>query len=243
MLIRETEAYMSMISRIFIGALGGLAAWLSKLLALDADALSQLVRHELWLQADEMKVSVFIILPVLVFLGALIAGLTDENLRLKLFAIGVSAPAIIAPWTAKSVLPGFAELEALGVTAAYAQTVDQRQQQRGIVDGVKILFGFTPIPRPEEQKYWVIASSHADLDEAFRAAAEINARDPELDAFVGNRMPDNPLYPVIVGGKDGYQSVDQAKLLQEQADKLGLTKQGSYLSSYAERFPEGGVPQ
>lgn len=234
---------MNGIIRAFIGALGGLAAWMSKLLALDAAKLSQLVEQEQWVEATELKVTIFIVLPILVFLGAVVAWLTDENLRMKLFAIGVSAPAIIAPWTTKAVLNDVASLDHAGfVTTAHAQTV-KAPGRGGIFDGLKILLGIQDLPDPKAERYWVIVSSHADLDAAFRTVADVNRQKPELAAFVGNRMPGNPLYPVIVGGEDGYLTLNDAKKLKEFTDKLGLAKGGSYLSAYADRFPADGVPR
>ncbi len=229
-------------TRACIGALGGFAAWLSKLLALDAATLNQFVEQQLWLQAADLKVSVFIILPVLVFLGAVIAWLTEESLRIKLFAIGVSAPAIIAPWTAKSTMNDIALLESIAlVQPAYAQTKDARQQ--GVVDGLKVLLGITEIPDPKEERYWVIVGAFSDLDQAYLLANEINRAHPDLAAFVGSRMPGNPLFPVIVGGKDGYMTLANAQKLQQHVNDLGLSKGGAYLSAYAERVPEDGNPR
>lgn len=231
------------INRFLIGALGGFAAWLSKLLALDAATLGQLVEHQLWVQAAELKVSIFVILPVLVFLGALVAWLTEESMRMKLFAIGVSAPAIIAPWTAKSVLPEVAMIEQFGfVQPAIAQS-GAAPTNSGVGEGLKFLFGFTPAPNPATQRYWVIVGSHRDLDEAFAGAKAVNNRDPRLNAFVGNRAPDNPFFPVIVGGPGGFLPLKEARKLKAYVDSLGVAKGGSYLSAFADRLPANGVPR
>ncbi|WEZ83341.1 hypothetical protein P6U16_00060 [Rhizobium sp. 32-5/1] len=98
-----TSGLLPMWQKGFIGSLGGLAAVVTKLLALDAVVLSTLLSADEFTKAASLKAMIFIQAPLLMFLGAVIACMMDESVRMKVFAIGVSAPALIAPWLAQPV--------------------------------------------------------------------------------------------------------------------------------------------
>ena len=234
---------MNGINRAIVGGLGGLAAWLSKLLALDIAMLGQLVDQQLWVQAAELKVNIYIFLPVLIFLGSLIAWMTEEKERFKLFAIGVSAPAILAPWLAKASISEMAMIDRMSIVSpAYAGAVSQ-DPRGAFSDGFKVLLGITEIPNPAEERYWVIIGSHVDLDRAFLQADDVNRNYPQLKAFVGNRAPGNPFFPVVLGGNEGYLTFKDATKLRNYANSIGISKGSGYLSSYPDRLPFNGPPR
>lgn len=84
--------------KMLIGGLGGLAACMSKILALDAATLAALLRADRVTEAENIRATILIHSPIMIALGMIVASMVDETIPIKLFAIGVSAPALIAPW-------------------------------------------------------------------------------------------------------------------------------------------------
>jgi len=209
---------MSVIEKILIGACGGLCAVMVKFLGQDFDLI---VQNAAILSADQIlsyKIGYGILTPILMFLGAILAWVTDEKKRIKLFAIGVAAPAIITTYSGGVKLAdGTSEtqlqrekIEFSLITAVHAEATKsmpqdsllQMQEQRSektaaqqITDGVKIFFGYGKTIK----RYWVIVGSYEDEITAQKMVDSINTRDPVLDAFVGIRNASG-IYPVIVGG-------------------------------------------
>ena len=85
---------MNTLVRIFAGLAGGLAAAASKILALDVPQLAQFTSTGRLDEMDELRVTIFIFTPILMFLGAIIAWASQENNRMKLLALGAAAPAL-----------------------------------------------------------------------------------------------------------------------------------------------------
>jgi hypothetical protein len=228
---------MNSLTRFFVGMIGGLVAACSKILALDISQLSTFLDQGNLSDLNDLKVTIYIFTPILVFLGGVIAWATSEESRMKLLAIGCAAPAIVAPWTAASPvepLSAFHLVPGSIVSTAFAQERKDSAAQSKFVTGVKVLFGIT---RPEDQKYWVIVGSHLELQSALEYAAALNSSDPDLQAFVGQRKPDNPYYPVIVGGQEAFLSLAEAKALRDQASRSPLVPRDAYLSNYRDRTP------
>ncbi len=227
---------MNSISRVTIGIVGGLVAASSKILALDAEKLAVLFEQGNIDEINSLKVTIFVVTPILLFLGGVIAWATSEESRIKLLAIGCAAPAIIAPWTAQAPFDVTAAVSSahFGLTStAYAQNTAQRSSSR-TVTGLKVLFG---IADPNAQKYWVIVGSHANLKQAEKQAKVLNAADPGLRAFVGQREPGNTKYPVIIGGPNGYLPLAAANKLKARAMISPLVSRPPNLSSYPGRLP------
>lgn len=89
----------------------------------------------------------------------------------------------------------------------------------------------------QESRYWVIAGSYTDPGRAQAHADRINKESGDLDAFVGNRQPNNAYYPVIVGD---YVPRKEADRLVDKALRLeSVRAYGSapYLSAYPDRRP------
>lgn len=221
--------------RLVVGMAGGLAATASKVMALDITRLSQALDQGNMAGISDLRVTIFIFAPILIFLGGLIAWATDESNRMKLLAIGCAAPALIAPWTAGDLTPKVASNGFSFASSAFAQEQGAPTEQGGFLNGVQVLLGLKTV---EEERYWVIVGSHATVPDAEAFAAAINAAKPELQAFVGNKSPDSDFYPVIVGGTDAYLPYDAANMLIAEATSLSIIPE-AYLSAYRDRVPTG----
>src|SRR4029078_9966153 len=88
----------SNIERVLVGGLGGLAAILVKYISQDHASVVQFIstntKAGLPLSAIiDIVGGYFILAPMVIVLGAMIGWVSSETQRLKLFALGVSAPA------------------------------------------------------------------------------------------------------------------------------------------------------
>ena len=81
------------------------------------------------------------------------------------------------------------------------------------------------------QKFWVIAGSFSSKDNAANFADVINKSYPEFGAFIGERAPGNPFYPVVVGDYSERQAATELK------QKLLESKivNDAYLSDFPDR--------
>jgi hypothetical protein len=87
---------MSTTERALVGGLGGLCAILAKYVSQDHATVMQYMDSNLPSSKLFTLIAGYLILtPILMILGAIIAGVTDEANRLKVFALGISAPALI----------------------------------------------------------------------------------------------------------------------------------------------------
>lgn len=226
---------MSDLGRFIVGCLGGLAAALSKVLALDTEKLAVLFYAAEAMAVNDLRVTIFIFTPILILLGGIVGWVSGESHRLKLLAIGCSAPAVLAPWTTGQLDSAAGPLVAsIGITPAYAQTEQISPKSNDFATGLSVLLGITSV---EQQRYWVIVGSEPDLEQAKAFAAAINAADPDLDAFVGARMPGNENYAVIVGGTDAYLPYSAAEALRKKAIELPIIRSDAYLSIFPDRNP------
>jgi hypothetical protein len=234
------EVFMSNIEKVILGALGGLSAVLVKFLGQDYPTLAA---HAADLTANQIlnyKVGYVILTPILMFLGAFVAWISEEQKRMKLVAIAVAAPAMITTWSGgtKSELTAYFDL----TKSAYAQPVDgskgspkadasdatgEESPWQQIKGGVGNFFGYGKEPK----KYWVIVGSFNDRADAQRYADRINQEDSTLNAWVGVKVPPNDYYPVIVGG---YSYLSEARALKERAMATKIVKD-VYLSEGAKR--------
>jgi hypothetical protein len=228
------EGNMNGAGRFFIGVLGGLAASTSKVLALDVERLGHLVETGNFENMSDLLGTIYIVTPILMFLGGLVAWASAENHRMKLLAIGCAAPAMIAPWTTVKAEPLQIGFMPEMVTSAYAQTQVETKQTGTYVKGLRALFG---LERPGDNRYWVVVGSRKDLGEARKYASEINAIDPSMKAFVGEKRPGNDMYPIIVGGPEAFYPLDKANQLKDRAMKISIVPEDAHLSNYVTPLP------
>src|SRR5215210_3442260 len=86
------------VEKIVLGALGGLAAVLTKFLGQDYANIVEHASNLTDAQIESYKVGYIILTPILMFLGALVAWASDERKRFKLIALAIAAPALITTW-------------------------------------------------------------------------------------------------------------------------------------------------
>jgi hypothetical protein len=215
---------MSNIEKAVLGALGGLSAVLVKFLGQDYAIIVSCAGN---LTADQIlgyKVGYGLLTPILMFLGAFIAWISEEQKRIKIVALAVAAPAMITTWSGGQKQDHIA-FNDFFISSAYAQSSNLEKQSlipvnpdvktnrstwQKIRSGVGTFFGYGSEP----QRYWVIVGSYKDINAARQFADKINAEDKTLNARVGARMPDNNYYPVIVGN---YIYLTAARELKSRA--------------------------
>ncbi|MCV6546337.1 MAG: hypothetical protein OIF56_03465 [Cohaesibacter sp.] len=234
---------MSAITRVLAGALGGLIATASKILAMDIGQLDAFLMSGDFEAASQLRVTLYIICPILVFLGAALAWASRETKPMTLLSIGCAAPALIAPWTTGNLAGQPSGGQAWNgpaiVSSAYAQeSADQITQDTGKVSAFQYLFG---LKDESDLRYWVIVGSYKDLQKAYDYRDVLNEADPTIKAFVGKQKPGNPYYPIIVGGEQAFLPIDEAKALKEKAQTIPIVPGDVYLSNYAGRLPQPAV--
>ena len=229
---------MSTYERIFLGVFAGLIAVLSKFMAQD---YTFVVAHASNLTAEQIfnfKVGYGILTPVLALMGGFVAWVSEENKRMKVAALAISAPALITTWAGgPDPNRGRASLD-LFVASAYAQPSTTTQSETSpanrdaikdigawerVQKGVGIFFGHGKEPI----RYRVIVGSYKDRDAAQRFADQLNKENSRLNAWVADRRPDNPHYPVVVGG---YNFLTTANTIKDEALKMKSVK-NAYLSA------------
>ena len=224
--------------RIIVGGVAGLASLAAKFLGQDAYYISK------WYYSTDLADIVnykslillyFIMGPALIFLGAIVCWAADETNRLKLIALGVAAPAMITTFaggpktdTHSVRAAWYQEISPISPALAQAETPNCATADASIVQGAKLFFGLGGA-----QDYWVIVGSYTDKNDADELAKTINAKHPEMKAFVGKRQPCNEFYPVIVGD---FLPYGDAVKLRRQAESLNPGS-APYLSAYPDRKP------
>lgn len=221
--------------KIFIAFFAGVAPIATKYLARDQGTpLSELM--EIYITTG----------VCLFFLAAGICYLSKETDRMKLFMLAVSAPALISNMSAETSVGGLsttpndrAFIYNPLVTSAVAADHSGNNFQIikvGFTKNIKSYFGVNTEENTSNEKYWVIVLSTRDKQYAEEIAAKINAINPSLMAFVGNRRPNNDFYPVIIGERSNRQIADEllieGRLLSEQLPELNGRP---YLDTYANR--------
>ena len=232
---------MTRLEKAVLGALGGFSAVCVKFMGQDYGTV---VNNASNLTADQVlnyQIAYGLLTPILMFLGAFIAWISDETNRMKIVALAIAAPAMITTWSGgqkddlrASVL--------LPVSSAYAQVVDpaksgipvekpgtvtEQSALERIQSGIGVFFGYGKEPK----KYWVIVGSFKDRAHAEKFVDKINAEDATLNAWVGVKVPPNDYWPVIVGT---YNYLSEAQALQKKALATRVITD-AYLSSGAQR--------
>ena len=240
---------MGGLERMFIGCMGGLAAVCVKFLGQDYFYVVQNCTNLTAEQVRAYAIGYIILTPILIFLGGLLSWASDdETKRLKLLAIAISAPALITTWagatkppTKPEKLPSISEKlpvmqEKLPSTSwqisisekAYAAEQGNPESKdqstlNSVVEGIGIFFGYGR----EIKKFWVVAGSHRDYEQARAQRISINNEDPSMDAFVGPPNS-NGYYAVVLGQA---LPLEEAKDRKQKASKLKSVKD-VFLSDY-----------
>jgi hypothetical protein len=164
----------SNIERVLVGGLGGLAAILVKYISQDhasvAAFISTHTKAGLPLSAIiDIVGGYFILAPMIIVLGAIIGWVSNENQRIKLFALGVSAPALITTLSSGSSV----KLTLLEPSSAYAQSA----QDGSLSTGLSSFFGGTDKP------YAIYVGSFANPEKINRIVNAINDQTKSLHAI------------------------------------------------------------
>ncbi|MCP4070860.1 MAG: SPOR domain-containing protein [Hyphomicrobiales bacterium] len=231
----DTPEHLRTLDKLLIAFFAGIAPIATKYLARDQGTpLSELT--DVYIATG----------ACLVFLAAGMCYLSKETNRMKLFMLAVSAPALISNMSAETNVGGqklaptnkasifnpiVTSAEAAGHEGSNLELV-----RVGFANNIKRYFGTDPGASTEDGKFWVIVLSTRDEQYAQQIAAKINGIKPELMAFVGNRRPNNPFFPVIIGARNDREVANQLMqegiMLSEQMPELSGRP---YLDSYVNR--------
>lgn len=232
---------MSKAERIILGALGGLSAVLVKFLGQD---YTNLVAHAANLTADQLlayKLGYGLLTPILMFLGAFAAWVSDEQKRVKIVALAVAAPAMITTWSGGH--KDSADVAFNFVPTAYAQPFEtpsfelvkekfqainpdvltEKDTWQHIESAILTFFGYNKDP----QKYLVIVGSFKEKEAAQQFADSINTENKTLNAWVGHKIDGNAYYPVVVGD---YAYLSDARKLKQKAMDSKLIKDAYFVA-------------
>lgn len=159
---------------------------------------------------------------VLAILGAIVVCWSGETNIKKMFAIGLSAPSLLAAGLPSSDQPTIVRPDNQKANWLIEQVITPAQAQEAQVNsgcigdyaftkGFKLFFGL----REPTIGYRVVVGSFLNPSDAAAKAKAINVDDPSIGAAVGPRHCDNDYYPVVVGGVT--TSLDDAKKLAAKA--------------------------
>jgi len=220
--------------KIFLGGVGALTPIIMNLLVIDLNVLL-------------LKLTLFALLGyairviVLFYLGGIVAFLhKDENNPVKIFELGIVAPAMITALinagqidVPKVSAP--AASSSIGaihwVASAYAQEPPQVDSTRKAIIAAKI----KTFSMPEEskiQQFWrgliglksrkvwfVIVSKHESLAEAQKQVQQIHTRTKQFRPEIYAPFGDDRRYSVVIGAN---LTRAEARVLQKRAIKAGL---------------------
>lgn len=241
------------LTRVFIGICGGLSAAAVKFLAQDMPLLNELVHRtqEYHNQLQALIQINMIVVPILMFLGAVVAFSFEEKSKMKLLLAAAAAPSMFTtvaggpdrnvnnliptetPKLEQRIGPAGFNLDFSIVSPAYAGASSPQTANPSFLDSLQAYFGVarTPDQNTSAKRFYVIVRSIKDQNEATREANRLNQIEPQLKAFVGKRIPGNPYYPVIVGD---YLTLPEARQLMDAVKDLpGI--EPPYLSAFPDR--------
>ena len=211
--------------KIMLGGLGALTPILLNLLAVD-------------LKTTFSAITIFVVVGyairvlILFYLGGLVAYLhRDENKPIKLFELGIVAPALLttiisaaqierAPKAEMAATEGHPAL-ALFLPVVYAQSNELDRVKRftlpkeGVASQVWRGVSGSRIPNV----WFVILGSRPGLEDAQRAAKQINQQQSDFKAEVYAPYEDSQGYSVVIGAN---LTADDANALKRAATKQGF---------------------
>lgn len=230
-------ATMTTRHKVLVGGLGALTPVLMNLLIVDL--------NRLLINLTILVVGAYLIkVVVLFYLGGLVAYLhKDEHSPLKLFELGIAAPALITAFINAENVPvqqippsntGTPTSSILFLTPADAQPAPAQdlktfslpqetateQVMRGLTGSIS-------------KRVWVvIAGSHPKLEDATRQAQQISQKWPKYRGEVYSPYGNNPYYAVVIGANLTYE---EAQALRRKAVQDGLPN-----DTYLWTFPRAG---
>jgi len=215
-------AKLSSSEKILIGAVGGLAAVCVKFLGQDYTII---LHQGANLTADQWfayQVGYGILTPILIFLGMVLAWVSDESSRVKLLAIAIAAPAMITTWSGGVKSNDNMDLASFSIIST-AHAAGQQNKKTTLsrvdptkrsdktwwsaaVDGVKMFFGYGK----EINRFYVVAGSFKSHEQALAHSKAINNRDKSYQAHAGPKTS-NDYYPVLLGEADTLSNANRLR--------------------------------
>lgn len=233
--------------RFLWGLLGGVAVICVKVIGPDIAVVKSL-----FLVRNGAEIAFYgLISAITIFLGGISGLFAKETEPLRMLAFAAAFPALISTYTAPERIPSSANPAApteasrpanaaslaLGfVSVAHAQPAngkftcdegsfaEQFSRAAGAYFSNKVATG----------TFAVVVGSEQDFNRA-KALADAYARSSGgREIYVGCRKPDNPFFPIIVGGSTDMQT---ASTLMGEVIGEGWAPSDTYLSNYAYRAP------
>jgi hypothetical protein len=211
--------------RLLCGGAGGLAAVCVKFISTTLPYIEQAGYNS---QIGDLMLAYYFTTPILIFLGGTVAVLTQETQAIKLFIIGISAPALITTYSSGS-SPSRANRQPIAVerkmdtssffliSSAQAQTGNENKEteRRSVIErlsnGLQLYFGYEKI----EKRYWVVVGSFKSRDDANKLVGDLNQEiaqsKAEYRAFIGLVNEKTQYYPVIVGSYMPFSEAEEIR--------------------------------
>jgi hypothetical protein len=225
---------MKPIQRFLIGGIGGMAPILMFLANVDFD--------KYFVDIITLRLIGYLVRVAILFL---IGGFTaylykDEKNHVKIFQLGMAAPALVAGYINTASLPTHINttsvpryssiLNIMAPSMAYAQTEVQhvvikkytlpyQSKAKEFWEGLS--------GRQSENIWFVITGSFLNSEDAVVEAKRINLQFPDFKAEIYDKYKDDPYYTVVIGA---HLTQEQAKKLRDKAIKSGLRKDTFYSS-------------
>jgi hypothetical protein len=214
--------------RLLCGGAGGLAAVCVKFISTTLPHIEEAGANS---QIADLLLAYYFTTPILIFLGGTVAVLMQETQAIKLFIIGISAPALVTTWgggggggkpargqqtpAAIEHKVGINPLFFIGSAQAQTDSENKEPDRRSVIErlgnGLQIYFGYEKI----EKRYWVVAGSFKSREDAGKMADDLNkdieASKAEHRAFVGLVNEKTQYYPVIVGPHVPFDEAEEIR--------------------------------
>lgn len=211
--------------KILIGGIGALTPIIMNLLIVDMNVLLLNV-------TTLALVGYLIRVVVLFYLGGLVAFLhKDEHSPIKLFELGIAAPALITALLnaahvdipkATAQTTGLPAVSGILIAPAYAQTSGSEKKTFSVPEESQTQQFFRGLTGSTPQNVWfVIVGSHPKLEDAKAEAEQITQSGKELKAEVYAPYGNNQLYSVVIGSNLTQVAAQE---LRQRAIAEGLSK-------------------
>lgn len=128
------------VPRWIAGACGGLAAAAVKYVGQDHQRVTEFLAAGQSANAISLGLGYAILVPILMLIGGLVGFFSDEQQRMKLFAMGVAAPALITTWANGIKV----DLTKAVPAPAAAEARELAAPSPSVLNGVRMFFGYRP---------------------------------------------------------------------------------------------------
>lgn len=234
--------------RFLWGLLGGFAVICVKIIGPDIEVVKSL-----FFLSNGAEIAFYaLISAITIFLGGISGLFSKETEPIRMLAFAAAFPALVSTYTAPERMPSSANpttAPAERSAPANAASLDfgivsvaQAQIAGGtlICDEGSFTEQFSKAARDyfsnpsQNTDYTVVVGSEQDLDRAKALADAYARKSGDREIYVGCRKPDNPYFPIFVGGST---DVGTAATIMGEIIGEGWAPSDTYLSNYAYRVP------